>query len=169
MYHSPRRFTPVHKRRHNNSETLHFSWSIFLIGILHCLVWSLGVGESYSRDFFCTQNISLKSGGTLSPSISEEEVKSFADQAAQALVVQQQAAEQQAQLRLELEQRTAQHSSQSGTAGGGSGNKSKLATTGAILIAQFQNLVHRGGQQQETPAAAAVVNNNNYRVIASAA
>ncbi len=167
MYHSPRRFSPIIKRRINRSESLHFSWSIFLIGILHCLVWSLGVGESYSRDFFSTQNISLKSGGTLSPSISEEEVKSIADQAAQALVSQQQAAEQQQQVRLELEQRTAQHISQASAAGGGgSGNCNKLAASGAGLVAKFQSLVQRGGGQQDKPAAPA---NYNYRVIASAA
>src|SRR4051794_40052636 len=116
MYRSPRR--SLSKR---SSDSLQFSWSIFLIGILHCLVWSLGVGESYSRDFFSTQNISLKSGGTLSPSISEEEVKSIADQAADFLVFQQQVQQQQQQTRLELEQRAAQHTSLAGKSGSGGG------------------------------------------------
>lgn len=49
------------------------SWSIFSIGILHCLVWSLGVGEAYSQTFFSHQNLSLKAGGALNNPYSEEE------------------------------------------------------------------------------------------------
>jgi hypothetical protein len=65
-----------------NLSEYRFSWSIFLIGILHCLVWSLGVTDQYSQIFFNNQTISLQSGGALSVSgsnpYSEEEYRFFA-------------------------------------------------------------------------------------------
>lgn len=56
-----------------SSDRIRFSFSIFCIGILHCLVWSLGVSEAYSQTFFSHTTGSLKSGGALSSPYSEEE------------------------------------------------------------------------------------------------
>jgi hypothetical protein len=61
-----------------STDSAHFSWAIFIIGILHCLVWSLGVSESYSRDFFARQQFSLRAGAALGHgAFSEEDYQSF--------------------------------------------------------------------------------------------
>lgn len=61
-----------------STDSAHFSWAIFIIGILHCLVWSLGVSESYSRDFFTRQQFSLRAGAALGHgAFSEEDYQNF--------------------------------------------------------------------------------------------